>query len=109
MKRKVILAVCFSLIAVAARSQTKPTPKQSVVETPHLEFVTEYIRELSAVEHIRDSGEQELKQDPTKAPFNMIHSGTLFQLELGSQIRMLGRMHLNPPFDDLISNHCCPN
>lgn len=104
MKRKVILAVCFSLIAVAARSQTKPTPKQSVVETPHLEFVTEYIRELSAVEHIRDSGEQELKQDPTKAPFNMIHSGTLFQLELGSQIRMLGRMHLNPPFDDLISN-----
>lgn len=104
MTRKVMLAICFNLIAVAAMSQTKTTPKQAPAETPHLAFVTEYVRELSTIEHIRESGEQELKQDPTSAPSNMIHSGTLFQLELGSQIRMLRDMHLKPPFEDLISN-----
>jgi len=104
MKRKVMSAICLSLIAVAATCQTKTTPKQSPGETPHLAFVTEYIRELAAIEHIRESGEQELKQDPTSAPSNMIHSGTLFQLELNYEVRTLRAMRLNPPFEDLIHN-----
>jgi hypothetical protein len=71
-------------------------------ETSHLVFVTEYIRELSALENIRDSGEQELKQNPNSTFSNMIHSGTLFQLELESQIRMLRGMNLKAPYDWLI-------
>jgi hypothetical protein len=74
-------------------------------ETPHLVFVTEYIRELAAVENIRASGEKELKQGTTDNTFtNMIHSSTLFQLELGSQISMLKGMNLKPPFEGLIPN-----
>jgi hypothetical protein len=73
-------------------------------ETPHLVFVTEYIRELAAIENIRESGEQELKQDPNGTFSNMIHSSTLFQLELGSQIRMLREMRLKDPYDQLIPN-----
>lgn len=74
-------------------------------ETPHLVFVTEYIRELAAVENIRASGEKELKQSTTDNTFtNIIHTSTLFQLELGSQISMLNGMNLKPPFEDLIPN-----
>ena len=73
-------------------------------ETSHLVFVTEYIRELSAIERIRDSGEQELKKDPDNPFSNTIHISTLIQLELASQIRMLRGMRLKAPHDHLISN-----
>jgi hypothetical protein len=69
--------------------------------------VTEYIRELSAYEEIRDKGEQEnaeaQKSGDVMGTFrSMIHSGTLFQLELRSDIAQLKAMHLNDPFDFLI-------
>jgi hypothetical protein len=72
-------------------------------ETSHLVFVTEYIRELAAIENIRESGERELKED-TKADVSSeaIHSSALFQLELRSQIKMLQSMRLKRPFDQLI-------
>jgi TonB family protein len=75
-------------------------------ETPHLVFVTEYVRELAAVEDIRASAEQENeKAEDNNAKFlDAIHSSTRFQLELRTQIRTLGKMHLNPPFDTLIPN-----
>jgi len=76
-------------------------------ETPHLEFVTEYIRELAAVERIRAAGEEENNQDKKddKLPFaSAIHTSTLFELELGSQVKMLKGMRLNAPFDELIPN-----
>ena len=71
-------------------------------ETSHLVFVTEYIRELAAIENIRESGEQELKQDPNNPSSSLIHTSTLFQLELRSQIKMWRGMRLKPPFDKLI-------
>jgi hypothetical protein len=71
-------------------------------ETPHLVFVTEYIRELAAIENIRASASQEPKQDTASAFSNAIHASTLLQLELGSQIKMLKDMHLNSPFEELI-------
>src|ERR1700730_15261880 len=76
-------------------------------ETPHFEFVTEYIRELAAVERIRAAGEAENNQDKKddKLPFSgAIHTSTLFQLELGSHVGMLKGMRLNTPFDELIPN-----
>ena len=97
---KVATAV-FTLILTVAAPSTVGVEKP---ETSHLVFVTEYIRELSAIENIRDSGEQELKEDPNSTFSNMIHSSTLFQLELGSQIRMLRGMHLKDPHDQLIPN-----
>lgn len=73
-------------------------------ETSHLAFVREFIRELSAIEEIRSNGEQDLKKDPNGTFPNMIHSATLFKLELGSQIRMLNGMNLSEPFDTLIAS-----
>src|SRR6266699_3853890 len=70
-------------------------------ETSHLAFVTEYVRELAANENFRALGEQEVKEG-AKRFAGFIHSGTLIQLELRSQIRMLKGMHMNPPFEDII-------
>jgi hypothetical protein len=72
-------------------------------ETPHLVFVTEYIRELAAVEDIRTSWEQEQQGKNNSETFmDSIHASTRMQLELGSQIRMLKSMRLKPPFETLI-------
>ena len=69
--------------------------------------MTEYIRELAAVERIRAAGEEENNQEKKddKLPFaGVIHTSTLFELELGSQVKMLRGMRLNAPFDELIPN-----
>jgi hypothetical protein len=50
---RICLAVAFAVGAPLTFGVEKP-------ETPHLVFVTAYIRELSALENIRESGEQEL-------------------------------------------------
>lgn len=97
----VATAIVFAFILVVGAPSTVGAEKP---ETPHLVFVSEFIRELAAIENIRDSGEQELKKDPNSTFSNMIHSSTLFQLELGSQVRMLKGMRLKPPFEQLISN-----
>jgi hypothetical protein len=99
MKITAILALFLTLAVQAAPAQKVQKP-----ETSHLVFVTEYIRELSELESIRDSGEQELKADSTNFSSSIIHSGTLFQLELGSQIRTLNGMSLKAPLDWLIPN-----
>ena len=91
-------------LAVALAGGAPSTFGVEKPETAHLVFVTEYIRELSAIENIRDSGEKNLKEDPSSTFSNMIHSSTLFQLELGSQIKMLRGMRLKAPHDQLIPN-----
>ena len=96
-------SICF------AQTLTKTAPRSQPVkpETPHLEFVSEYIRELSAAEEIRATGEEEnnqAKQDD-RLPFaGAIYASTRFELELGSQVKILSDMRLNAPFDELISN-----
>src|SRR5260221_13665765 len=91
--------IVLALIGTAAAPSTFSVEKP---ETPHLVFVTEYVRELAALENIREAGEQELKEDPDHMFSNMIHSSTLFQLELGSQIKMLRGMRLKAPHDQII-------
>jgi hypothetical protein len=106
-----LLALCVVAFAVQfsfcfGQTSTKPT-RAVKPETPHLEFVTEYIRELAAVEQIRAEGEDENNQDKNddKLPFaSAIHTCTLFELELGSQFKMLKGMRLNAPFDELVPN-----
>jgi len=117
LKRSLTRSLALSVVAFAIQfsfcfAQTNPKPARATVrpvepETPHLEFVTEYIRELAAVERIRAAGEAENNQDKKddKLPFaGAIHTSTLFELELGSQVKMLKGMHLNAPFDELIPN-----
>jgi hypothetical protein len=66
-----LLALCVVAFAIQssfcfAQTNTKPartTARPVKPETPHLEFVTEYIRELAAVERIRAEGEDENNQD----------------------------------------------
>jgi len=65
-------------------------------ETPHLVFVTEYMRELAAIEHIRASAEKDAEHGKVQEKLlSAIHASTLFQLELRSQIGTLKGMHLN--------------
>jgi len=105
-----VVAFAFQLSFCSAQTNTKParaTARPVKPETPHLEFVTEYIRELAAVERIRAAGEEENNQDKKddKLPFaGVIHTSTMFELELGSQVRMLKGMRLNKPHDYLIPN-----
>jgi hypothetical protein len=107
--------MCLMVFAIQcsfcfAQTSTKParaTARPVKPETPHLEFVTEYVRELAAIERIRTAGEDENNQDKKddKLPFaGAIHTSTLLELELGSQVKMLKRMSLNKPFDNLIPN-----
>jgi hypothetical protein len=97
---RVVFYVCFASALAGGAISTFKVEKP---ETSHLVFVSEYIRELSAIENIRASGEQELKQGTTSEVFSAgIHSSTLFQLELRSQIGMLKGMRLNRPFAELI-------
>jgi hypothetical protein len=115
--RPLIRLLAVSVVAFAiegsfcfAQTNAKPagpTARPVKPETPHLEFVTEYIRELAAVERIREAGEAENDQDKKddKLPFaSAVHTSTLFELELGSQVKMLKSMRLNEPFDFLIPN-----
>lgn len=104
--RNLALTVIAASLLVSQVQSKKPVAKAKGPETSHIVFVTEYIRELSAYEKIRSAAQEELKQDTTDNGNDTlstdVHSSTLFQLELGSDVRMLREMHLNPPFDYLI-------
>jgi hypothetical protein len=69
-------------------------------ETSHLQFVTEYIRELGKMERLRSQAYDELNDGSDKMA-GCVRNATRFQLELQSQIFMLRTIRLNPPFDEL--------
>src|SRR5579864_4868768 len=94
--------IVFALVVAAGASSTFGADKP---ETPHLAFVTEYVRELSAIETIRASSIRELKQGAKDEVFsNAVYTSTRMQLELRTQINMLKGMRLNPPFEELITD-----
>jgi hypothetical protein len=97
---------CLCLAVTFATSTASTCLAADKPETPHLAFVTEYIRELTAIENIRASAEQEPKPKPdtNETLSNAIYMSTRIQIELRSQIKMLQGMRLNPPFDTLIPN-----
>lgn len=71
-------------------------------ETPPIQFVQEYIRELGVLEDLRDEGAAELKEKSTNnlQPFiTGIHSFTRSQTALQTNISMLKGMRLPPPHD----------
>lgn len=103
---KIAIALLFLVNIVVG--QTKPAhpahaPKP---ETPHLNVVKEYVRELIEAEALKTNGEKELSEAKTlNERFSAgIYYSKSTQLELRSEIRMLQSMHLNDPFDTLIPN-----
>ena len=96
--------VPYLVLALTLAAEPVSTSVAGKPETSHLAFVTEYVRELAAIENIRASAEKELEQGTKdEALSSGIHASTLLQLELRSQIAILRRMHLNSPqFDQLI-------
>jgi hypothetical protein len=88
------------LIAAILLGLTIPSRAQ---ETSHLQFVTEYIRELGKVERLRSQAMDEMKDESNRMA-SCIRSATRFELELHSQISMLQRMRLKPPFEALPAN-----
>lgn len=98
---RIVSCIVFGLTLAAGAAPTLGNEKP---ETSHLVLVTEYVRELYAIESIRASAEKEQEQ-ATKAEvfLNAIHSSTQFQMELRSQIGILKSMHLNNPrYDQII-------
>src|SRR5215813_5393384 len=94
-----VLSVFQPLQCSAQTQRTTTKPMKS--ETPHLQFVNEYVRELVEIERIRAAGEDEANQDKKdgKLPFaGLIHTSTMMELELGSQVRALKGMQLTSPF-----------
>ncbi len=93
--RNVFFFLCLFAIAETTHAQ----------ETSHFQFVSEYVRELSALEDLRASAEQEPKGKDTNSTLaNGIRYSTRVQLELQARIGILSNMRLNPPFEKLIDN-----
>lgn len=86
----------LSIIALIA-----PLSLAKAAETPHLQFVQEYIRELSILEHVRAAAEKEMKAKGANPFEEMIHFTTRMRLELGTDISMLDGMRLNGDFAGL--------
>ncbi len=94
------IAIALFLVNIAV-GQTKPahTARTPKPETPHLNVVKEYVRELAEDENLKTAGEKELSEAKTlNERFSAgIYYSKSTQLELRSQIRMLQSMHLNDP------------
>jgi hypothetical protein len=99
------IAIALFLVSIAV-GQTKPAhpPHAAKPETPHLNVVKEYVRELIEAEDLKTNGEKELSEAKTlDERFSAgIYYSKSTQLELRSEIRMLQSMHLKDPFDSLI-------
>jgi hypothetical protein len=100
---RALLTLLLLVNFATGQSKPVPTPKPKP-ETPHLDFVKEYVRELIEDESLRAAGEKEINQ--AKTPNEQFSAGIYvsksMQLELRSQITMLKSMRLDDPFDTLI-------
>jgi hypothetical protein len=76
--------------------------KAQAAETPHIQFVQEYIRELSEMEDIRASAEVDLKRKDTNQFADAIHWSTRNQLALRTNISILNGMHISGDLGFLI-------
>ena len=94
------LLQCFliSTLLVAAEPPKGSTPLPT---TPPLEFVSEFVRQLAAIENIRFVGAMEYEKDKDNIFPNMIHTSTAFKLELATQVSLLNDVHFNAPFKEI--------
>jgi hypothetical protein len=97
MSSRVPLYACLLGIVQSAQSAAAAAPE----ETPHLEFVQEYIRELAEQENLRADAEAELHTPNANPLTDGIHYSTSVRLALATDIRMMKGMHLSGTFQDL--------
>jgi hypothetical protein len=84
--RRLAVGLCLAVSLGPILTASDKPPQQP--ETPHLDFVTEYVRELAAMEDIRASGEKELKQGTGNDAFSvMIHTSSLGSPKYKSAVR----------------------
>lgn len=88
------------LIAVLALSGASAAQAQ---ETPHLQFVTEYVRELSQIEELRQRAADNIANDPQHGFANCIADMTSLQMEYQSQIAAMKGITLSAPVSELPS------
>jgi hypothetical protein len=91
--RKVTL-LFVGLFSLAAATAAIAAPYQ---------FVSEYVRELGAIESIRARAEKELSGSANETMATCVRNSTRFNLELTSQSAMISRMVLAAPLADLPS------
>ena len=85
---------------IAAIAAIAPGSAAYAQETPHLDFVTEYVRELSETERLRQRAQDDLKGGENTFP-DCIRDTTSLRLELQSQIAMMRGITLKAPFQNL--------
>jgi hypothetical protein len=88
-----VAAVLIVLAASTLSSARAP-------ETPHLQFVQEYLRELAQTERLRQRAVDDLKGSGNTMA-DCVRNMTSLKLELGAQVGMMRSMTLNKPFDEL--------
>ena len=94
--------IMFSIVAFIALGLPATGAEQP--ETPHLAFVSEYIRQLGEMERIRAQGDKELtaaREGKGNTLSSTIHTCTAIQLELRADIAMLKGMTLKPPLESV--------
>jgi hypothetical protein len=82
------------LAAVACASAF---PSSRAQESAPLQFVTEYLREFSTIEHIRLAEEQEFQAARQSMLTICIASGNRYRREIAAQMTRMGNMSVPPP------------
>ncbi|MGD0888540.1 MAG: hypothetical protein ABR889_04770 [Acidobacteriaceae bacterium] len=95
----------FAMQGAGNAPSKKQAPAESAKPNANLAFVTEYVRELYAVENIRDSVNGGQSNGVTSDEMsNAIYFGTRMQIELRAEVKTLQEMRLAPPFDKLLQS-----
>jgi hypothetical protein len=87
----------FAVAAIAAMFWTSGAGAD-VAETPHVEFVREYVRELAEMENIRAGAMADLKRKEANPLLDGIHWSTSSQLALRTSIGILSGMRISGQF-----------
>ena len=85
----------FSWLIVGAYVSAFPAARAQ--ETPPLQFVAEYLREFSAIEHIRLAEERELQAPHQSMLATCIDSGNRYRQEITQQMTRMRGMRVPPP------------
>jgi hypothetical protein len=72
-------------------------PSARALETPPLQFVTEYLREFNAIEHIRLAEERELQAPHQSMLSTCVESGNRYRLEITRQMARMRAMSVPAP------------
>jgi hypothetical protein len=76
-------------------------PPARAVETPPLQLVTEYLREFSAIEHIRLAEEREIQAPHQSMLATCVESGNQYRSEITRQMAQIRSMSAPPSWQEL--------